>query len=117
MANSTTLGDVLREARNKEDISLRELAKKLSVTASYLSDIENNRRVPSEDVLGQLAAVFKLRLDELMALAGRVGDDGERYLKSHPSAGVLFRRLTDQRVPEDELQKLIRSVEKLAKKD
>ena len=119
MANlqGQSLGEVLREARNRADLSLRDLAKKLSVTASYLSDIENDRRVPSEDVLEQLARVFSLELDELMARAGRVGDDGERYLKSHPSAGVLFRRLADQRVPEEELQKLVKYVvDKLGKK-
>jgi transcriptional regulator with XRE-family HTH domain len=117
MANNPgqSLGDILRDARSKADLSLRDLAKKLSVTASYLSDIENNRRVPSEDVLGQLARVFDLELDDLMARAGRVGDDGERYLKSHPSAGVLFRRLADQRMPEEELQKLVKYVDKLAK--
>jgi transcriptional regulator with XRE-family HTH domain len=117
MANTQgTLGEVLRGARNNADLSLRDLAKKLSVTASYLSDIENDRRVPSEEVLGELAKVFNLKLDDLMALAGRVGDDGERYLKSHPSAGVLFRRLTDQRMPEEDLQKVVKYVDGLRKK-
>src|SRR5437868_625568 len=99
MANTTgrSLGEVLRDARAGADLSLRELAKKLSITASYISDIENDRRVPSEEVLQQLAATLKLEFDNLMALAGRVGDDAERYLRNHPTAGVLFRKISDTR--------------------
>jgi DNA-binding XRE family transcriptional regulator len=117
MANTqNTLGEVLREARHEADLSLRDLAKKLPVTASYLSDIENDRRVPSEGVLRELAKVFRLKFDELMALGGRIGDDAGRYLKHHPSAGVLFRLLADYRVPEEGLQKVIKYVDGLAKK-
>src|SRR5438093_13569616 len=95
-----SLGDIIRDARVAADISLRELAKKLSITASYISDIENNHRIPSEEVLRGIAETFDLPFDRLMALAGRVGDVAERYLKQHPSAGALFRRISDNRLPE-----------------
>jgi transcriptional regulator with XRE-family HTH domain len=113
MANTThqSLGDVLRDARVAADLSLRQLATKLGITPSYISDIENNRRVPSEDVLRQFAETFDLKFDELMALAGRVGNDAERYLRQHPTAGVLFRRISDQHLSEDELKKLVEHVE------
>lgn len=116
MANTNGLGDVLREARNKAELSLRALAKKLDITPSYISDIENDRRVPSEDVLHQLADVLKLKFDDLMALAGRVGDRTERYLKQHPQAGVLFRRLEERGVGDDQIQRLIKEVDKMGEK-
>jgi transcriptional regulator with XRE-family HTH domain len=118
MANTTgrTLGEVLREARVAGDLSLRDLAKKLSITPSYISDIENDRRVPSEEVLGELAKFFDLSFDNLMALAGRVGDQAERYLRRHPTAGVLFRRISDKHLPEEDLQKLVQTVEEMGKR-
>lgn len=111
-----TLGEVLRDARVAADLTLRALAKKLSITPSYISDIENDRRVPSEDVLQKLAAELKLKFDELMARAGRVGDQAERYMKQHPSAGVLFRRISDKRLPEEDLRKLLTQVERMGPK-
>ena len=81
-----------------------------------MSDIEYDRRVPSEDVLSQLAQGLNLELDHLMALAGRVGDTAERYLKRHPAAGVLFRRISDRQLPEDDLKKLLLAVDKLGAK-
>jgi transcriptional regulator with XRE-family HTH domain len=118
MANepSKTLGEVLRDARVKADLSLRDLARKLSITPSYISDIENDRRVPSEDVLRQFAEFFGLSFDHLMALAGRVGDAAERYLRNHPTAGVLFRRISDKRLLEEQLQKLLSDVEAMGGK-
>jgi transcriptional regulator with XRE-family HTH domain len=118
MANTRdgkTLGDVIREARTPKG-SLREYAKKLEITPSYLSDIENDRRIPAEDVLRKIAEELDLDFDELMARAGRLGEDADRYMRKHPTAGVLFRQLSDSNLPEDDLAKLLKKAEDLAKK-
>lgn len=114
MSKNTTLGDIIREKRVELDLSLRDLSKKLDLTPSYLSDIENDRRVPAEEALGQIASVLKLDFDLLMARAGRFGDDALRYMKRNPAAGVLFRRLAEQQAPGDVLDKLIQQSETLA---
>ena len=111
-----SLGEVLRSRRVETDVSLRDLAKKLGLAPSYVSDIENDRRVPSEDVLQRLAAELGLRFDDLMARAGRFGDDAERYMKQHPAAGALFRRISDKRLPDEDLKKLLTTVEKMGTK-
>ncbi|MNC96622.1 hypothetical protein D3C83_140400 [compost metagenome] len=51
--------------------------------------------------------------DELMALAGRVGDQAERYLKREPMVGVLFRRISEKRLDAEEIGKLLTSVEQM----
>lgn len=52
MANTDkSLGTVIRGAYVKSGRSLREFAKLLSITPSYQSNIENDRRVPAEGVL------------------------------------------------------------------
>lgn len=119
MANTSgkTLGDVLREARVAADVSLRTLAAELKITPSYISDIENDRRVPSEEVLRQLADHFRLKFDDLMALAGRVGEDAERHLRREPAVGHLFRRIAEKRLGREDVQKLIDQVERMKKKE
>src|SRR4051812_41564443 len=117
MANtrdSKSLGDLIREARTPKG-SLREYAKKLDITPSYLSDIENDRRIPAEEVLRKIADLLELDFDELMARAGRFGEDADRYMRKHPTAGVLFRQLSESNLPEDDLAKLLRRAEELAK--
>jgi transcriptional regulator with XRE-family HTH domain len=118
MANiqdSKSLGDLIREARTPIG-SLRDFAKKLEITPSYLSDIENDRRIPAEEVLRRIAELLKLDFDDLMAKAGRFGEDADRYMRKHPTAGVLFRKLSESATPEDDLAKLLRKAEELARK-
>lgn len=117
MANSEkTLGEVIRDARVAAGISLRAFASGVSITPSYESDIENDRRIPSEDVLKKIAASLSLDYEELMALGGRFGENAERYLRRHPTAGALFRKLSETNAPEDVLRKMLREAEELERK-
>jgi len=95
-------------------MSLRELARQLDVTPSYVSDIENDRRVPSEQVLRAISKILELPFDDLMAAAGRFGDNAERYLRRVPAAGLLFRRISDAQFKDDEVRKLIDAADKLS---
>jgi transcriptional regulator with XRE-family HTH domain len=112
MADRQTLGDVIREARVTH-MSLRELARRLGVTPSYVSDIENNRRVPSEDVLRRIADELMLGFGDLVARAGRIGIDAERYLRETPAATTLFRRITEEKLTDEELRGLLDRVKDL----
>lgn len=114
--NEKTLGEHIRDARVAKGPSLRELARQLTITPSYLSDIENDRRVPAEEVLRAIANLLQLDFDTLMAMAGRFSEKAERYMKRHPTAGTLFRRISDQNLPEEELKKLLKKVEGMEKK-
>jgi len=111
-----TLGDYVREARQRANLRLRELAQELGITPSYLSDIENDRRVPSQDVLEGIARRLHLDLDELLARAGRLDPDTERYLRRSPAALRLFRRIAEQRLDEADLKELEQRVERLGQR-
>ena len=119
MANSSsgkTFGDRVREGRVAKELSLRELARRIDKSPSYLNDIEYNRRVPSATVVRQLADQLELDVGVMLAAAGRVlGQGDEEYVRSEPTAGVLFRRVAQERLDESELQDLLAWVDKLAK--
>ena len=79
-----TIGEIIAEARKNSGLSLRDLAAKLEIHFTYLADIEKNRVIPSETIIKSFALQPELYLefDELMALAGRIGEDAENYLKN-----------------------------------
>ena len=64
------LGDIINSAQLEKGMGLRALARELGIAASYLSDIENDRRVPSEAVLRDMARLLELDFDLLMQQAG-----------------------------------------------
>lgn len=106
-----TLGDRIRKRRVELTLGLRALAADLGVSPSYVSDIENDRRVPSEDVLKAISARLSLDYDELMALAGRFGEDADRYMRRTPAAGALFRRLSERGFSDERVRKILRQIE------
>ena len=102
-----TLGEIINSARLQKEVGLRALARELGIAASYLSDIENDRRVPSEVVIRDMARLLDLDFDLLMQQAGRLGEDAERYLRGNLLAGRLFRRIAESKLDHEALEHLL----------
>jgi len=50
----------MKSNRNSLSLGLRESAKLAGISASYLSDIENNNRLPSFEILYKLCNAYKI---------------------------------------------------------
>lgn len=100
-----TIGEIIGDARRRSGLSLRTVAGRIPINFSYLSDIEKNRRSPSEKVIKGLCQQEELNLDfdYLMAYSGRLGEDVENYLKEHPSLGSLIRDIARENLTDTEL--------------
>ena len=59
------LGSKVRLARREAGLSLRELARQLSVSPSFLSQMENGKSQPSVATLYSIAQVLDVSIDEL----------------------------------------------------
>jgi len=98
-----SLGQTFRDARLAQATSLRSFAAYLGISPSYLSDIENDNRIPAEPLALRICIGLNLDADTILGMSGRVGELGERYLRTHPNATLLIRRLaaynwTDEQV-------------------
>jgi transcriptional regulator with XRE-family HTH domain len=60
-----TLGEAIREVRLAKGLTLRQLAKKLGVSAPFLSDVEHDRRRPARDRFPKLAKILGVDLEYL----------------------------------------------------
>jgi transcriptional regulator with XRE-family HTH domain len=100
------LGDRLRRARLERDLGLREFARLLDIAPSYLADIENDRRIPTEHLLAAMAPALGEDFDELMALSGRMGEETTRYVRDVPAAARLFRRVAELNLDEAALKRI-----------
>lgn len=64
---AVNLGLRLRVARQKSGLSLRELARRLGVSASFLSQIENGKSQPSVATLYSIAQMLEVSIDHLFS--------------------------------------------------
>jgi transcriptional regulator with XRE-family HTH domain len=101
------LGPYMRRRRDELDLSLREFAKRLNCSAAFISDIELGRRYPSDKVLGDIARVLDVTLEELQAMDVRAPiEDIKRLTQSDPRFALAFRTMIDKKVSAGELLKL-----------
>lgn len=97
----------MRRRRDELDLSLREFAKRLNCSAAFISDIELGRRYPSEKVLGEIARVLDVKLEELEAMDVRAPiEDIKRLTQNDPRFALAFRTMIDKKVSADELLNL-----------
>lgn len=113
-----SLGERLRELRDENDLSLRELCRKADdISPAFLSDIELGRRHPSDQVLRALAKALKTTFDELKEYDNRPAVEKiKRRMLQDPKMGFAFRRLLDENISSEELLKLANDKAKRSKK-
>lgn len=95
----TELGQLIRERRQDLDIGLRELARRIDKSPSFLVGLETGEGKPSasESTLQQIAEELELPADRLITLAGKVPADAK---PDDELEAALFRRmknLSDER--------------------
>jgi transcriptional regulator with XRE-family HTH domain len=83
------MGDSLREARLGRGLSLRELAERLGVSPSLISQIETGRANPSVSTLYAIAAELDVSLDELLFNERRPTEAGASPAVRPPGPGTM----------------------------
>ncbi|GAA0962369.1 helix-turn-helix transcriptional regulator [Actinocorallia libanotica] len=65
-----SIGEYIREQRQRAKISLRQLAEQAGVSNPYLSQIERGLRKPSAEILQQIAKGLRISAEALYIQAG-----------------------------------------------
>lgn len=102
-----TLGKRLRELREKHRVSLRQLAARVRITAPYLSDIELDRRHPSDRVLGELARALHTPVDDLRQHDPKsLLSEIQRRIDGDANYGLALRRLLNRYATAEDLMRI-----------
>lgn len=121
-----TFGRKLKELRQQRKISLRSLASELGMSATFLSDIENERRLPptsdkfanSIDTIQKVLCLneeetnqLRLCADEDLFKKGFIAKDFEKYINKCPKAQVAMRTAISNNVPNSKWDRIIKILE------
>jgi transcriptional regulator with XRE-family HTH domain len=69
-----SIGEYIREQRQRAKVSLRQLAEVTGVSNPYLSQIERGLRKPSAEILQQIAKGLRISAEALYVQAGILDD-------------------------------------------
>lgn len=70
------LGEALRLIRVYHDLKQKELAERLEISTSYLSEIENGHKTPTLELIQRYSATFKIPVSSIMFFAESVEAGG-----------------------------------------
>jgi len=65
-------GDTLKRTRLIYGYNAKEMSERLSISNSYLSEIENGKKKPSLDILERYASIYEIKLSSLILLSEEV---------------------------------------------
>lgn len=86
-------GERVRELREQQDITQKELAQRLDVSASYLNKVERDRLhfgdYASENHNPKLAEELEADEDELLLLADKVPEEIRKRIRQRPDGHRL----------------------------
>jgi transcriptional regulator with XRE-family HTH domain len=105
-AEGLKFGAFVRREREAREIGLREMAKRIGVSPTYLSKVERDEFTPpTEDKVRAIAQIIECDPDELLALAGRTPSDLADIIKRAPiEVSALLR--TTSGMTRDEIARL-----------
>jgi ribosome-binding protein aMBF1 (putative translation factor) len=105
-------GAFVRREREAKEIGLREMAKMIGVSPTYLSKVERDEFPPPvEDKVKAIAKIINCDADELLARAGRVSSDLSDIIKRHPRDMAALLRTT-KGLTAEVIAKLARQVQR-----
>lgn len=129
MSAKKTFGQTIRDLRKakRPPLTQRDLAERVAARLreedlrgfdfTYLSKIENDRLPPpSVAAIIALAEELDADKDELLALADKAPPDVSQALKRSEGARTFFRSAVNEKLSEEEWQKLLESLDRIRKK-
>jgi ribosome-binding protein aMBF1 (putative translation factor) len=109
-------GAFVRREREAKEIGLREMAKMIGVSPTYVSKVERDEFPPPvEDKVKAIAKIIKCDTDELLARAGRMSSDLSDIIKRHPRELAALLRTT-KGLTADDMAKLARQAQRAKNK-
>ena len=115
-----SFGEYLTQLREAKDVTLRELARKIGVSAPFLSDVEKNRRAPlTAERLEKVAAGLGLSEEEkaeMYDMAGKqrnaIAPDLPEYIMEREYVSAALRTARDLDAGEAEWREFIEKLKK-----
>ena len=110
-------GPYIRELRISHGFGQRELAEKIGIAASYLNDIEKEKRTaPKPSIIKKLSNLLKVNNEDLNDLAGiskkSLAPDIKDYVQSNPKIISLIRSIKENNLSYDQIDDLEVSLKK-----
>ncbi len=104
--------------REERDLSLRELATKIGVSAAFMSDVELGRRYPSDKHMAAVARALETSLEDLQQFDTRPPlREFRKATLTDPEYGFAFRKMLNKGISSKDILDFIDQQDEKRPKD
>jgi transcriptional regulator with XRE-family HTH domain len=103
---SGNLGQKIKKEREKKKVSLREFARQLGIAASYLVDIEKDRRIPSKEILQKTADLLELPISIFDEFSPEIPKPVRNWIEDNPLVAKVLKFIKTTANPDKALADL-----------
>ena len=107
-----SLGEFIRRKRERLKLSVREMARQIEVSSTFLSKVERRGWKPGENKARRIAEVLDCDADVLLALADKISSDLGSLIKEMPPQRALLLRTSEGMTP-IQVERAILEMEKI----
>lgn len=92
------ISEALRLIRVFHGLKQGDLAEKLGISSSYLSEIEHGKKSPSLDLINQYAKIFHMPASSILFFSEKIEDaqSGEKFRVSIASKAISLLKMIEQ---------------------
>ena len=111
---NVSVGMELRLLRTQKEASMREVAEFLGVSENFISLVERNKKIPSDDVIKQIAKYYMLDEGYLFGRFGKIPVEVSEEIRKHQQLHrILYDISTNDELNDEKKDKLFDDIAKL----
>lgn len=95
------IGDILKRTRTIYGYKASDMSEMLQISKSYLSEIENNKKQPSLELLEKYSEIYEMKLSSLILLSENY-DDANKNNKGDKFIRTMMIKLIEKMTPDVE---------------
>lgn len=101
------VGDELRRIRNSKKLPIKEVAEHVGVSSMYISEIERNKKTPSDEVVKKLSEIYNVEEMDLFEGFNRIPESmHDEILSNSDLFNLLYELSTNPKITNDEKAKI-----------
>lgn len=109
-----SIGEELRNIRNNKNMPMSEVADKIGVSTVYISEIERDRKIPSDEVIEKLADLYNVKEVNLFEGFKRVPESiNDEIINNKKLFEVLFDISTNEKLTKEQKEEFYSEIHKI----
>lgn len=115
-----SFGKILKNLRQENDLTQEELAKKINTARSNIANYENDKNMPSIDILEKISKFFDVSIDYLLGKTDKRNNDNDKKeleINWALSGGYSALNDTNREIAKSVIESLLAKQEQENKKD